>query len=168
MKLVVAVKLFGTKGGTALVSFRDAAKVARYKWSLSTKRYVRQCNGRKHLYLHRFILGLSDSKIVVDHVDGNPLNNCRQNLRVASNSQNQMNRRSNGGRKYKGVFYCDKKSWLNPWEARIGLNGRNFHLGRFASARAAAFAYDIFAKELFGDFARLNNVSMPTRMTNTN
>jgi len=90
---------------------------------------------------------------MVDHKDGDGLNNQRSNLRRSSalqNSQNQrLSRRNKSG--FKGVFFKGPK-----WMASIRMNGRSTHLGMFDSAEAAALAYDAAAAAAFGEFARLN------------
>ena len=99
----------------------------------------------------------------VDHINGNGLDNRRENLRIATNSQNHGNRpkqRGNYWSVYKGVYRDSKRLHLG-WYACIGSgktpNGVNReYLGRYESEVDAAKAYDKRAKELFGEFAYLN------------
>jgi hypothetical protein len=92
---------------------------------------------------------------IVDHKDGNGLNNQKNNLRLCSYSQNSQNskRPSHNTSGYKGA--CWSKG-SNKWQAYIKLNGKCIHLGYFTCLLKAARAYDLKAKELFGNFARLN------------
>jgi hypothetical protein len=106
--------------------------------------------------MHRQIMGVSDPAIKVDHRDGNGLNNCRLNLRLATNRQNVRNNR---GRKrrlgpYKGVHPSGRP--LKPWAAKITVDGKTVNLGRFTEPEQAARAYDAAARKHFGEFARLN------------
>jgi hypothetical protein len=89
---------------------------------------------------------------IVDHKDGNGLNNCRDNLRVCTQRQNQANRRSDGGAsRFVGVRrYGDK------WRATIQYRGKVYHLGVFDDEVEAAKARDRKAWELHGEFAYLN------------
>lgn len=80
-------------------------------------------------------------KLVVDHKDGNKLNNRIDNLQVLTNRQNivkgfcnQKNKKS----PYTGVTFDKKKKW---WRARIGVNGKRIHLGVFKSDVQAGLAY---------------------------
>lgn len=91
--------------------------------------------------------------MLVDHWDGNGLNNCRKNLRVCTKQQNNMNtkKRSNRSSKYKGVHFR-----AGRWLAQIQVAGKKKHLGTFEEEADAALAYNFAATELFGPFARLN------------
>jgi len=90
----------------------------------------------------------------VDHTDGNGLNNCRANLRSATQSQNGMNRRKQGNKSgYKGVSRATNS---NRWQARIRVNRKATHIGTFDTRIEAARAYDEAALVLHGEFARLN------------
>ncbi|CUW31722.1 AP2 domain-containing protein [Streptomyces reticuli] len=101
--------------------------------------------------LHRFLTGWT----LVDHRNGNGLDNRRSNLREATHAQNSANsrlsRRSTSG--YKGVTWYKRTS---RWRAHITAGQVQHHLGYFDSAEEAARAYDTAAIEAFGDFAHLN------------
>ncbi len=91
-----------------------------------------------------------------DHINGDGLDNRRSNLRIASPSQNVMNqkKRTKTSSKFKGC-YLEKST--NKWVARITVNYKNIIIGRFKDELKASFAYDEKAKELFGEFAKLNH-----------
>jgi hypothetical protein len=118
-------------------------------------------DGKEHTQkMHRLILGIADPKLDVDHRDGDGLNNCRSNLRVATRQQNGSNQRKRANSNtYKGV--CFDKS-RNRWLAGIKVNYKRINLGRFESEIEAAQMYDVAAKELHGEFARLNFPPVPT------
>lgn len=101
--------------------------------------------------LHTFLTGWP----LVDHINGNGLDNRRANLRPATRSRNQQNRSlpSNNRSGFKGVSYARARS---RWAAYIRVNGRAINLGRYLTAEEAARAYDAAARELHGEFARLN------------
>ena len=89
---------------------------------------------------------------VPDHRNGNGLDNRRENLRVATRSQNAMNKRIRAGVSgFRGVT-PNKRRWM----AKIRVSGRHHYLGNFATAAEAARAYDSAARALHGPFARLN------------
>ena len=107
--------------------------------------------------LHRLILGVEDSKIQVDHINNNPLDNRKENLRLASHSQNQRNKNKTRKNKtgYKGVEYVPKVNKSNPYKMKIQKNGKVIQK-YFSTAEKAALAYDKAARELFGEYANLN------------
>lgn len=112
-------------------------------------------------YMHRLILGLStNDRQIVDHRDGDGLNNRRSNLRLATAQQNQWNRpkkRRLSGRNpdsgFKGVWWHRS---VNKWAAGIRVENRNIHLGSFVDPKEAARIYDDAARKHFGEFARVN------------
>ena len=105
-------------------------------------------------YLHRWLLDAQPGQLV-DHIDGNPLNNRRSNLRLATRSQNQANRRRNrtSRSRYKGVTWHQGQQ---RWMARIQVNGRRITIGYYADPLQAAYEYDAFARTYFGEYARVN------------
>ena len=113
----------------------------------------------KNVYLHRFIMKLleGDSKIIVDHIDKNGLNNKKENLRLCTQAENLRNSEKRKSKKqtsiYKGVEW---KKDRNKWRCRIKYNYKSIHLGTFEDEKEAALAYNKKAKELFGEFASLN------------
>lgn len=115
-------------------------------------RSVYTSDGVKSIYLHRHIMKPHHADIV-DHIDGNPLNNCRHNLRVTSQANNTLNRAPNRGKQYKGVSARTN----GMYRARITVDGICYSLGDFTTELEAAKAYDAEAKILHGKYARLNH-----------
>jgi hypothetical protein len=143
-------------GETVVIDSDDLAAVAGYSWWASPNRqttYAQTQVAGKTVYMHRLLMGEPDCH--VDHRDGNGLNNTRENMRVATHSQNSQNRRKRAGTssRYKGVSWCRSCS---KWEAYISVDGRQRRLGYFDSEIDAALSYDAAASERFGEFARLN------------
>ena len=104
--------------------------------------------------MHRLIMQAIDGQYV-DHINGDGLDNRRENLRIcthAQNMQNQMPVRL-GTSKYKGVSW-DKVA--KKWAAHINLDGKPKKLGRFVAEEDAAKAYDSAAIEHYGEYARPN------------
>jgi hypothetical protein len=89
----------------------------------------------------------------VDHINGNGLDNRKENLRICSHSENQWNRTKYKNNKsgYKGVFFHSK---TGHWEAGIRINGKREYLGVFNTPQEASLAYSRKAIELHGEFAR--------------
>jgi hypothetical protein len=122
-----------------------------HKW------YVVRSAGRrgKYAYMHREIMGVTDPEILVDHRDGDGLNNQDDNLRICNDAQNGHNRgkqkRNTSG--YKGVTWNKNKG---KYQAQIMVNRRYRYLGLFDDPADGARAYDRAARELQGSFAWLN------------
>lgn len=106
------------------------------------------------LKMHREILG-APREMMVDHIDGDGLNNQRCNLRLCDASENAMNTKSRIGSssKFKGVSW-DKS--LKVWKAYICADKKTTYLGLFANEVFAARVHDTAARKLHGDFVRLN------------
>lgn len=123
------------------------------------RRFNRADGTRSKTSLHRDILGEACKNMLVDHINKNPLDNRRCNLRVVTVSQNAMNqaKQKNRSSKYKGVnLDKEKQHHAKKWRAQIKKEGKRIHLGRFLTEKEAAEAYNKAALELFGDFASLN------------
>lgn len=141
----------------ALVDDRDYAKLSRFTWHIRRDKktnlaYADRVNGRVPTSMHREIL---PKAAMIDHVNGNGLDNRRSNIRKCTPMQNMANSRKQSGTssRYKGVSF-DKT--VNKWLAKIGYNYRTIALGVFRKERDAAKAYNHAAKILFGKFARIN------------
>ena len=150
-----------SKGYVALVDEEDYEDVSRFKWSACEKghtvyarRSIRSGGKFYSIYLHRYLMSLSCLGKHIDHIDGNGLNNRRENLRLCTNKENQRNRRSLcGSSEYKGVAWHNR---TKKWQARIKVDGVDVYLGVHEEEEAAARAYDKAAKKHFGEFANLN------------
>lgn len=112
-------------------------------WTPENRRY-------KSIKMHRFITDW----VLVDHVNGNGLDNRRKNLRPADSIRNTWNRRlrSDSRTGYKGVARLPD----GRFRAYINCEGHRYELGRFTDLTEAAHAYDAAAIDMFGPFARLN------------
>lgn len=108
--------------------------------------------------MHRLILGITDPRIMIDHVNGNGLDNRKSNLRICSQAQNIANSRKidkKSTSRFKGVCWCKR---LGKWEVTISKNYKQTYVGIFDSEIKAAKAYNKKAREIFGRFACLNKV----------
>lgn len=112
--------------------------------------------GGKVQYLHRLLAGAGNGELV-DHIDGDTINNRRSNLRrcdwSGSNANRQRKRTSRAP--YKGITQTPSGRWL----AQIMWRKQYHRVGLFDSAELAAAAYDQKAIELHGEFARINNIA---------
>ena len=146
-----------------LVDDEDYERVVVLTWhakSMSSKYTYYACHvkprvkdkARVYILMHRFILGITDSKILVDHRDRNGCNNQRYNLRMSTRSQNAANSKlfSNNTSGFKGVEPLPDGSF----RARIMVRGRLLSLGTFLTSEKAAQAYEEGARKHFGEFTR--------------
>lgn len=146
-----------TRDKVAIVDDEDYERLKGLKWYAHCARglwYAVCSNGKKPIHMHHVVLRLSGDQRV-DHRDCDGLNNRKENLRLATHAQNMRNRRrqSNNTSGFKGV-YLSKRG--DRWLGQIKFNGQYTYLGSFLQAADAARAYDAKARELYGDFARLN------------
>lgn len=155
-----------TQGMYAIVDMADSERVSAFRWyahrqktKIYAKRFFRVDGRRVLANMGRFILGVSDGvvdRMVVDHINGDGLDNRRENLRLCLPSENMKNRlkdeAKNFSSKFKGVSVYKRPSW----QARIRVDRTTIFLGYFDSEIAAALAYDAAAKKYFGEYARLN------------
>lgn len=141
------------KDGYALVD-KEYAYLAEDNWHLTHYGYARR--SRDKALLHR-VVGNANSGEVVDHINGGKLDNRSANIRVCSQADNAKNQRvsSSNTSGYKGVYFDKQK---NKFVARVKHNYRTYYAGAFTTAKDAGAAYDKLAKDLHGEFARLNNV----------
>lgn len=168
-----------TKGYAALVDDADYELLSKFKWFANVHKsgYVCAIKNKTidspYIKMHRLILGVTNRSVLVDHKDGNPLNNQRSNLRLCNDSQSACNVRSakNSTSKYLGVSRHTailnrktKKSGTKTyvykaWRATIFKDYKQISIGRFKTEIEAALAYNEAAKRIHGEFARLNNIA---------
>lgn len=144
-------------GEAVLVDQTDFRRVAQHRWFFRGGYAVgSRINGIKTLGMHRFIL-LAPSGVCVDHINGDRLDNRRENIRLCNYAQNSMNKKSSltSLSKYKGVHFDIVR---DKWRAQIYINGKNRHIGYFDDELSAAQSYNNRAIEEFGVWARTNHV----------
>lgn len=137
-------------------SEEDHDLITSHKWILIDGLYAGtriKVDGKiKIIRCHRLLMNVLDSNLVVDHINGDTLDNRRENLRIASfreNSRNTFQKRNRYG--YKGV---GKRG--ECFTATIYIDGKHNRKGRFKSPEEAAKLYDMMAIHFFGEFAKLN------------
>jgi len=142
------------RNGVAVVGVSDLPLLEDFEWYVGNRNYLVRTDATGALFAHRIIMSPRDKEIV-DHIDGNGLNNKRSNLRICTHAENMRNRKiaSHNKSGYKGVYKDNKK---NRWRAEICFNKKRYRLGSFGSAISAALAYDKAAISLHGEFARTN------------
>ena len=145
------------------VDQNDVPLINQFTWYLNPDGYWssgRNEEGKtKHYLMHRLIMNCPKG-LEVDHINGDKLDNRRSNLRICTRQQNARNitvKKQNATSVYRGVSLNRQQGGrYNYWFAAIKLNGKAMAIGTFKSELHAAMAYDIAAKELFGEYANLN------------
>lgn len=135
-----------------LIDLDDLDKVKDYKWRLHNKQKYVITDMDSLTLLHRFIMNPPDD-MQIDHINGNPLDNRKSNLRICTQQQNLLNKgiKSNNTTGITGVYWDkSRKKWL----ASIGLNGRSHHLGRFDNLEDAIKVRKQAEIEYFGKYRR--------------
>lgn len=147
-----------TQGKFAIVDDDNYNELSSYNWYCSHGYAVRTIGRTPTMQTIRMhnVVANPPTGMFVDHIDGNKLNNCKNNLRFCTQQQNVHNGKkySHGTTsEYKGVSW---DSWRKKWRASIVHNMHQIFIGRYGIEIDAAIAYDKKAKELFGEFARTN------------
>lgn len=143
-----------TQGYVAIIDASDYERVSVYKWHArrGLTNNTAYAYNRRFGFMHRFILGVSDPSIEIDHQDGNGLNNRRSNIRTATRRQNSFNAKYSNKTGFRGVQFK-----AGRYLAKIGGRLGGFkYLGSFITPIEAAIAYDEAARERHGEFAQLN------------
>ena len=166
---------------TVLYDAEDHDKVSNHKWRLRKDSPARPdmfyvvatidhpdgswhtCpNGNKRkrqttLSIHRLIMD-APKGMEVDHINGNPLDNRKSNLRICTRSENERNKGplKNNTSGYKGVTRQSRINKNDKWRAQIRHNSKLIVIGLYEDKEEAARAYDKKAKELHGEYAYLN------------
>lgn len=179
MKEIELNKFKKNKNITTLVDDEDYDFLNQYNWFsviyrnlYYVKRKTKINNKWCCISMHRMIMNAKKNQIV-DHIDGNPLNNQKYNLRFVNYSQNSMNQRAYGKCKYKGVsLRIEKRNLIKKsfgiyqrYTASIRINGKLIDLGSFKTEIEAAIAYNNAAIKYHGEFARLNIIPQTEDLT---
>lgn len=137
-------------GEVCLVSDEDLPLLSRFSWYLQNKGYVCGRIGNGFVMIHRFVTGAKGAQIV-DHINGDKLDNRRENLRIVNHSQNNQARSP-----FKRFPYIGVEKERQLWVAYIRKDGKRKRIGSFQDPIDAAKAYDKMAKKLYGDAAHTN------------
>jgi hypothetical protein len=151
-----------TRGRYALVDPEDFERLNQYKWFCTYYGYaarkipVKLRKGKEtHVLMHRELCPVPE-EMVVDHINRNPSDNRKANLRPATKQQNCWNakfKRRPGSSRYTGIYFDKRKG---KWLVHMGIDGRSRSFRYYADEVEAAKAYDRVAKKYRGEFAVLN------------
>ncbi len=157
--------IYSLKGFDIFIDEEDLHFMSMYMWDILDKKgkkprvYFKRGKGQNTctLYLSRVILGITDANTIVDHINGNPLDNRKENLRLSDKSTNGMNRSKNKNNTtgYKGVVWYPT---AKTFSAELMVRGVRYRKHGFKTAKEAAKKYNELAIEHHGEFARLNKI----------
>jgi hypothetical protein len=158
MEIIIESEKYGNQ--VVLIDDEDAALISRLSIGLSKSPhtfYVWYSKGPERGAIHRLIMG-KPKGMLVDHKNGNGLDNRKQNLRVSTRQQNAFNRHAHISKitKFKGIKWSTTRKM---WSAQITVSGKNTHGGEFFCEVNAAIAYNELAKKHHGDFCKLNTIT---------
>jgi hypothetical protein len=140
-----------TQGKIAVIDDEDFEKVGMFTWCASKRKqtfYAFNGAGGGLRMMHHIIIGSPPKGQQVDHINGNGLDNRKENLRFVTNRQNSQNRNHRKGSSlFPGVSWCKPRK---KWVAGILINGKSLYLGGYETEEAAFNAY-LFALESNGE-----------------
>lgn len=138
-----------TQGKIALVDDEVYEWAKDYKWHAFKHRntfYVHRSfcdyNGRGTIKLHHAIIGYPLNGLIIDHIDGNGLNNQRSNLRIVTIRKNNQNTKKHRNGNLVGASWCKDR---NKWLSQITINGKRKNLGRYDTEQEA---HDVYVKAI--------------------
>lgn len=139
------------------VDLDDYEDLMQYSWYVhkesgakDTPRYIAEARiGKKYIKMHRYLLKARKGQ-VVDHINRDPLDNRRANLRFVTLSQNRHNSNFTTSKSgHKGIYYLPKKK---AYVARIKIKRKEYHIGQFKKKRDAIKAYREFVNKKLKGF----------------
>jgi hypothetical protein len=160
---IMAKEIILTQGKVAIVDDEDYDYLNQFKWHVIkygnifyAYRNIKKLNGKRSSFsMHRTIMN-ANKGYIVDHINQDTLDNRKINLRICTQSQNQMNRNKTIKNKtgYKGVI----QKGNNKFGVQITLNKKIIHIGYYIDPIDAARAYNSAALKYHGEFANLNKI----------
>lgn len=142
---------YTNKGEEFIFDAQDYDLIKNFCWRIAGGYVLTSPRHHTHMFLHRLITNCPDDKIV-DHINHNPQDNRRKNLRICNYAENSHNAQIGKNNKTGviGVFY---NSTLQKWEARITINRNQIRLGNFSAKEEAIIARLKAEQKYFGEFA---------------
>ena len=139
-----------TNGGFTIIDDEDAAVIGEFKWhrcgvgARYAGRMTSQPGKKRRIYLHRALMDAPDG-LEVDHINGDPLDNRRQNLRLVTRAQNAQNiRRPVGRLGIRGVCWDSERA---KYSANATINGKSHRIGRYEKLEDAITAVTEYRRE---------------------
>lgn len=143
---------YTSSGAPFYIDKEDIDIISNRSWRVDTRGYISGRYNGKFINLHRYILGVDDPKVFVDHMDRNKLNNRKNNLRLCNRAQNQRNynQRADNTSGFSGVYW---NTHNKRWKAMIHFNKKAYYLGCFDNYEDAVWARYYAELECYEEFA---------------
>ena len=148
-EIIIISKKYGKR--KAIIDLDDIEKCKKYKWSLKYDKTIKNFYihatfyNIKKITLHRYIMNCPNDK-VIDHINHNPLDNRKCNLKICTILENLQNKKNNTSG-YVGVSFFKRDK---TWEANITVNKKKILLGRYKDINKAIQARKEAEKKYFG------------------
>ena len=133
-------------GDVILADAEDYEKLKMYSWCISKTGYAVANTGKQVVKMHRYILGLTNPKEVVDHINNNKLDNRRANIRICTQAENARNRSPK--RDYSGIRLTE----AGTYNVRITKDRKEIHIGNYKTIEEAVQARKDAEKKYHGEF----------------
>lgn len=142
-------------GETFYFDKEDYEKINTYCWGFYNRYVSTRPKNKNRIYIHRIIMGIENPNIIIDHIDRNPRNNRKNNLRVCSQAQNSKNRWIGKNNKTGVLGVC---FFRGKFLANIQCDGKKFYLGSYDCLSDAENARKIAERKYWGDFCPSNTL----------
>lgn len=141
-----SLRIITSKGDVILADAEDYNKLSKYSWCISKTGYpVANING-KVTKMHRYLFGMTNPQIVADHINHNPLDNRKTNLRICTMAENSRNK--GGGYAIHGI----RKTKHGKYSVRIMFQRKEYHIGNFPTYEEAVRARYEAEDKYHGEF----------------
>lgn len=138
------------------IDTEDMERIQKHTWrKYPSSRYVQAWINGQTTCISRFLLN-APKGTSVDHINGDRMDNRKENLRLCNQAQNMKNRRPNkdGKSQYKGIVVQEN----GKFRAKIGDKNKRYYLGVYETEHDAVIAYNAASKVLHGEFSYMNEI----------
>lgn len=146
------------KGKEFYFDLEDYDKIKNIIWNVTSSGYVQGKINRKTVRLNRYILDITDKKILIDHINHKVFDNRKDNLRISNNSTNQYNR-IKAINNFSGTTGVHWNKQNKRWKACIGFDYQNKYLGSFLTLEEAVQTRKEAEEKYFGEFSYDNSIA---------
>lgn len=161
---IIALHGKHSKGKSAIVDDADYEDIASYRWVVNYYGYAVRSAHKDAGYgatklMHRHVMNPTKDQLI-DHINGNRLDNRRSNLRIATYSENQRNRgkQNNNTSGFKGVVLLKDHSRRKKWAAQIKANGKQIRIGYYHTPEEASQEYIEASNKHYGEFSHASTL----------
>lgn len=144
-------------GDTIMTDLDDFDQLNKYSWCVSKTGYAVANIGNKVTKMHRYILGVKNTCEVVDHINGNKLDNRKENLRICTQAENSRNKTISNEYGVPGI----RLTKHGKFNVRITVNKNEIHIGNYSTLKEAIDARLEAERNYYGEFGKMVNMVEP-------